>query len=89
MLDKTSKFDVLKIESKELSHPDVLVLQKVTETGSPFLVVAGYYLSQVGKFDESILAEIETIPENQYALLKESIRKKIGDGMKKTPITFW
>jgi hypothetical protein len=67
----------------------LLVLHKVTETGSPFIVVAGYYLGEVRSYEGSVLAEIETIPETEYTKLKGLIRERLGDEGGRTPITFW
>lgn len=92
MLEKASKYEMIEIGdgsgNNHLPRNRLLVLHKETETGSPFLVVAGYFLNEVGKFDDSVLAEIETIAEPDYARLKELIRKKFTAD-NKTPITFW
>jgi hypothetical protein len=97
MLERTGNthnFEVLPIAEMEGGmkggrSPSLLILYKVTETGSPFIVVAGYYLNQVGAFEGSILAEIETVPESQYSELKQVIRGKLGQKLSKVPITFW
>lgn len=87
MLDKLSKYEVLKLSS-DSNGSSVLLLHKSTETGSPFLVVAGYFLTEVGKFEQSVLAEIETVPESDYTKLKSYIRKSLKTD-EKVPITFW
>jgi hypothetical protein len=87
MLEKSSKYEVLDIGSKPAKN-SLLILHKESETGSPFLVVAGYFLNEVGKFEQSVLAEIETVPESDYAKVKDAIREKTGNS-KKIPITFW
>lgn len=88
MLDKLSEYEVLKLVGSENHGSSLLLLHKSTETGSPFLVVAGYFLTEVGKFEQSVLAEIETVPESDYAKLKTYIRKTLKTG-EKVPITFW
>ncbi|MHB8566246.1 MAG: hypothetical protein ACYC7D_00015 [Nitrososphaerales archaeon] len=87
MLDKTSMFEVLKLDGNG-THSSILLLHKSTETGSPFVVVAGYFLTEVGKFEESVLAEIETVPESDYAKMKELIRRS-QKSEDRVPITFW
>lgn len=116
MLDRGSRYEVLTVaeapkpaavedeeesRSKKTNKISVLLLHKVTETGSPFIVVAGYYLNEVGSFDSSVLAEIETVPESDYSWLKDLIRKtkhrQEGESMspleevehRAIPITFW
>ncbi|MGI0090755.1 MAG: hypothetical protein ACREBS_03510 [Nitrososphaerales archaeon] len=95
VLEKASNYEILGLqgntdgaeESQKEKRNSLLVLHKVTETGAPFLVVAGYFLSEVGKFDdESLLAEIETVPESEYSRLKGVIRQKKASN---APITFW
>ncbi|HZW56826.1 MAG TPA: hypothetical protein VFF30_11105 [Nitrososphaerales archaeon] len=99
MLDRGSRYEVLTVadsgEGIGTKNISVLLLHKVTETGSPFIVVAGYYLNEVGAFDSSVLAEIETVPESDYSWLKDLIRSsksKTEEGSrnyKRIPITFW
>jgi hypothetical protein len=89
MLEKKSgSYEILDLPDND--HPQkkkVLVLRKLTETGEPFLVVAGYFLSEVSKLgDDSLLAEIETVPEKDYSAVKHLIRKQKEEGV---PITFW
>ena len=87
MLEKSSKYDIIPIgeENKKL-----LVLYKSTETEDPFFVVAGYFLKEIGDFDERLLAEIETASVDEYPKLKKELRDKLNvkDG-KRVPITFW
>jgi hypothetical protein len=87
MLEKSSKYDILQLEG---GNKKILILHKSTETEDPFFVVAGYFLKEMGDFDESLLAEIETVPVDQYARLKKEVRDKLKskDG-KRIPITFW
>ena len=87
MLDKLSKYEILELDA-ENKGSTVLLLHKSTETGSPFLVVAGYFLTEVGKFEQSVLAEIETVPASDYTKLKSYIRKTLK-AEEKVPITFW
>lgn len=84
MLDKSSKYEIVDLEKNK-----VLVLRKSTETGDPFLVIAGYFLKQMGDYDESVLAEIETVQIKDYVSLKKEIRQKLGLESTRTPITFW
>jgi hypothetical protein len=87
MLEKSSKYDIIPLEEE---NKKVLVLHKSTETEDPFFVVAGYFLREIGDFDERVLAEIETIPVDQYARLKKDVRDKLKvKDDKKVPITFW
>jgi len=90
MLESSSGYEVMDIRdaATQLPNYSLLILHKKTETGSPFLVVAGYFLNEVGKFEQSVLAEIETISESDYPRVKEIIRKESGLD-KRTPITFW
>ncbi len=91
MLDKSSRYEVLKLPDQlgKKSHSSLLLLHKSTETGLPFVVVAGYFLNEVGQFDESVLAEIETIPESDYSKMKEIIRRVQKGVGERVPITFW
>jgi hypothetical protein len=87
MLEKSGKYDIINLENE---NKRILVLHKSTETLDPFFVVAGYFLKEIGDFDESLLAEIETVPVEQYTKLKKEVREKLSakDG-KKIPVTFW
>jgi len=51
--------------------------------------VAGYFLKEVGDFDERVLAEIETVPVEEYSKLKKELREKLKVKAEKVPITFW
>ncbi len=86
MLEKSSKYEIVALAdpSKRL-----LVLLKSTETEDPFFVVAGYFLKEVGDFDERVLAEIETVPVEEYSKLKKELREKLKVKAEKVPITFW
>jgi hypothetical protein len=93
MLEKSSDYRILDLanggeNSAREKRSKVLVLNKVTETGAPFIVVVGYFLSQIESFDQSVLAEIETAPTSDYTKIKEAIRKNIS-GSARVPITFW
>jgi cobalamin biosynthesis Co2+ chelatase CbiK len=87
MLEKTSKYDVIPLEE---DNKKILVLHKSTETEDPFFVIAGYFLKEIGDFDERVLAEIETVPTEDYSRLKKQLREKlkVKEG-KRIPITFW
>ncbi|MHB1907299.1 MAG: hypothetical protein ACYCQJ_00350 [Nitrososphaerales archaeon] len=82
MLDKSSDYLIVNLEQR-----DILVLRKSTETGDPFVVVAGNFLKQMKDYGESVLAEIETVQTKDYSKIKKELRDKIGS--KNTPITFW
>jgi hypothetical protein len=87
MLEKSSKYDIIPLSE---GNKKILVLHKSTETEDPFFVVAGYFLKEIGDFDERVLAEIETIPIEEYSKLKKELREqlKVKEG-KRVPITFW
>ena len=86
----STNFEVVPIQnSDEPDRSSVLVFNKVTETGSPFIVVAGYCLRQTKTYQGSVLAEIETVRESEYAKLKQLVREKLGEKLNKIPITFW
>jgi hypothetical protein len=87
MLEKSSKYEIISLDDENKS---VLVLHKSTETEDPFFVVAGYFLKQIGDYDERLLAEIETVPVDQYVKLKKELREKLKlTNGKRVPITFW
>ena len=97
ILDKTtSNYEIMPLvvvnsSDEEDLEQKLLLLHKSTETGDPFIVVAGYFLKQAGEFEQNtmMLAEIETVPVEDYARLKILIREKLGPESSKVPITFW
>jgi hypothetical protein len=87
MLERKGNYEIINLPG---SNRNILVLYKSTETEDPFVVVAGYFLKQTGDFQETVLAEIETVPVTDYEKLKNDIRDKIRIKQnKRVPITFW
>ncbi len=91
MLDSGSKYEIVPLDSPhESERGKILVLDRTAETGEQFLVIAGYLLGLNKEYDdESVLAEIETVPVPQYSELKAIIREKSKGERKKAAITFW
>jgi hypothetical protein len=92
MLDKTSRYEIISIESSPTGsgNKKLLILDRTTETGEPFIVIAGYFLGAKKEYeDESVLAEIETVPVGEYSKLKNYVREKSAPQRKKASITFW
>ena len=74
---------------KEEGSFSLLALHKVTETGSPFIVIAGYFLRQTKTEEGGVLAEFETVHSSDYSKLKKQIREMLGGKINDVPITFW
>ncbi len=90
-MEKNSDYQLvsLKEEGREPER-EILVLDRKTETGELFRVVAGYYLGQKEKYDdESSLVEIEIIPMGDYSRIKTLLRGSSDPARRKAPITFW
>lgn len=87
MLEKSSAYEIIPLPK---DGRKLLVLYKSTETGDPFVVVAGCFLRETGSYEEQVLAEIETVKVADYEPLKKELRERIGkEGGKRVPITFW
>ena len=87
MVEKNSNYEVIQIPD---SDRKLLVLERKTETGEIFRVVAGYYLGQKEQYgDDSSLVEIELVPTSEYSRIKTILRGISSGEKRRSPITFW
>jgi hypothetical protein len=92
VLEKSSDYEILSLSGQEdpPRASKVLVIERKTETGELFRVVAGYYLGQKEKYDdESSLVEIEIVPMSEHSRIKTLLRGASDPQKRKAPITFW
>jgi hypothetical protein len=88
MLEKGSSYEIVSLPENG-SHK-LLVLERRTETGELFRVVAGYYLGQKERYpDDSSLVQIELVPLAEYSRIKTILRGMASEEKRKAPITFW
>jgi hypothetical protein len=87
MLEKNSNHEIVALPEVPQK---LLVLERRTETGELFRVVAGYYLGQKERYgDDSSLVEIELVPMAEYSRIKTLLRGISSEEKRKAPITFW
>jgi hypothetical protein len=86
MIEKSSSYDILTLPGER----KLLVLDRRTETGELFRVVAGYYIGERRNYEDgSALVEIEIVPIAKYSEIKTILRGMSKEEKRKAPITFW